>query len=69
MDKTVRLDELLDQTQLDVVTDLINRIKNGSCQPETLKNYLRTQEAELLAKECLPDYLFYSIAYSAGIYA
>jgi hypothetical protein len=66
--KTVRLDDLLNEDQMEIVADLINRIKNGSCQPETLKNYLRTQEAELLAKEVDPTYLYYAISYSAGIY-
>jgi hypothetical protein len=66
--KVVRLDDLLNEDQMEIVTDLINRIKNGSCQPETLKNYLRTQETELLAKEVDPTYLYYSIAYNAGIY-
>ena len=66
--KVVRLDQLLDQEQLDVVEDLINRIRAGSCQPETLKNYLRTQEADLLAKEVLPDFLYYAVCYSQGIY-
>jgi hypothetical protein len=66
--RVVQLGDLLNQEQLDVVFDLITRIRAGSCQPETLKNYLRTQEAELLAKEVLPDYLYYSIIYNAGIY-
>ena len=64
----VRLDQLLNEDQLDVVTDLINRIKNGSCQPETLKNYLQTQEKELRAKEVDATYLYYAIVYHTGIY-
>jgi hypothetical protein len=66
--KTVRLDDLLNEDQIEIVTDLINRIRAGRCQPETLRNYLRTQETELLAKEVDPTYLYYAIAYNSGIY-
>lgn len=65
--RVVRLEEILDERQLKDVESIIHQIRTGTTKLDSLRFYLRTQEASLSEKEILPDYLFWSIIYAAGL--
>ncbi len=68
--KTVPLIEILTEDQLQKTIEIINQAGGHPLSTNTiiaLKAYYKTIEADLLAKDILPDYLAYSVAYQADI--
>ncbi len=66
--RVLRLDQILDPTQLADVESLIVQIRAGRVKLDTLRFYLTTQEESLLSKDIDASYLFYAVSYAAGLF-
>lgn len=66
--KTVTLDQLLDETQRKQVFALMQDI-HGGADVQSLRNYLVTQRESLEARGVIPEYLFYSLAYQFKLFS
>lgn len=66
--RVLRLDQILTPEMISDVDSIVGRIRTGEVKLDTLRFYLKAQEAHLLEKEALPEYLFYSLGYSLNLF-
>lgn len=66
--RVLRLDQILNETQLRAVESIVAQVRAGSTKLDSLRFYLVTQEAELAAKDVDPNFLFYAVSYASGLF-